>query len=92
LGPSRLLYDATAAVKEGLPGLPDGLKVDTQGNLWATGPGGVYVFSPEGKVLGRLNTGEKTANCGFGEDGLTLFICADMYLVKIRTLVKGQGF
>jgi gluconolactonase len=90
LGDSRVLFDATAWVKEGLPGLPDGLKVDVQGNLWATGPGGVSVFSPAGKLLGRLNTGEKTANCAFGEDGTTLFITADMYLCKVKTLVKGK--
>jgi gluconolactonase len=92
LGKSKLIFDATPWVKEGLPGLPDGLKVDTQGNLWATGPGGVSVFNASGKLLGRLNTGEKTANCAFGEDGTTLFITADMYLCKVKTLVKGTDF
>jgi gluconolactonase len=92
LGPSRLLFDATDWVKQGLPGLPDGLKVDVDGNLWATGPGGVVVLNPQGKLLGRINTGEKTANCGWGDDGRTLFITADMYLCKVRTLVKGKGF
>ena len=71
------------------PGLPDGLAVDMQGNLWATGPGGVLVFSPAGKLLGRLNTGQATANCAFGEDGKTLFITADMYLCRVRTNVTG---
>ena len=41
---------------------------------WATGPGGVYCFTPEGKVLGRINTGQRTANCKFGDDGKTLFV------------------
>jgi gluconolactonase len=90
LGPSKLIFDATPWVKEGLPGLPDGLKVDVNGNLWATGPGGVSVFSPAGKLLGRLNTGEKTANCAFGDDGTILYITADMYLCKVKTLVKGK--
>lgn len=92
LGESRVLHDATAAFKEGLPGLPDGLKVDAKGNLWATGPGGVYVFSPEGKLLGRISTGEKTANCGWGDDGSTLYLTADTYLCRIQTLTKGAGW
>ena len=92
LGESRILHDATEAFKEGLPGLPDGLKVDASGNIWATGPGGVYVFSPEGKLLGRISTGEKTANCGWGNDGSTLHLTADMYLCRIQTKTKGAGW
>lgn len=91
LGEGRLLYDATAAVKEGLPGLPDGLKVDKDGNLWATGPGGVYVLTPEGKLLGRISTGERTANCAWGNDGSVLYLTADMYLCRIQTKTKGAG-
>ncbi|MEM7696857.1 MAG: SMP-30/gluconolactonase/LRE family protein [Verrucomicrobiota bacterium] len=93
LGESELFYDATAAFqKDKLPGLPDGLKVDVEGNVWATGPGGVYVFSPEGKVLGRISTGERTANCAWGGDGSTLYLTADMYLCRINTLTKGVGW
>jgi gluconolactonase len=88
LGPSRVLYDATRWVGQ-RPGLPDGLKVDTEGHLWATAPGGVLVLTPEGKLLGRLNTGQRTSNCAFGEDGKTLFLTADSYLCRIRTLVAG---
>jgi gluconolactonase len=91
LGAPKLLFDATKWVGS-RPGLPDGLKVDVQGNLWATGPGGVLVLNPAGKYLGRLNTGERTANCAFGEDGKTLFICADMYLLRIPLTTKGAGF
>ena len=75
-----------------MPGLPDGLKVDQAGKIWATGPGGVHVFAPDGTPLGRLDTGEATANCGFGDDGSTLYITADMYLCRIKTKVKGLGF
>ena len=50
LGESRVLFDATKWAKEGRPGLPDGLAVDKQGHIWATGPGGVYCFTPEGKA------------------------------------------
>jgi gluconolactonase len=90
LGESKLLFDATKWVKEGIKGLPDGLAVDSTGNLWATGPGGVVVMNPEGKVLGRLNTGEATANCKFGIDGSTLLVCADMYFCKVPTLAQGK--
>ena len=88
LGKSTVIYDATKWVGE-RPGLPDGLAVDTEGNIWATGPGGVLVMTPGGKLLGRLATGEATANCGFGDDGKTLYITADMYLCKVRTNATG---
>lgn len=92
LGESRVVHDATQAVKDGLPGLPDGLKVDKDGNLWATGPGGVYVMTPEGKLLGRISTGERTANCAWGGDGSVLYVTADMYLCRIQTTTKGAGW
>ncbi len=92
LGEGHIFYDATPLVKEGLPGLPDGLKVDQAGNLWATAPGGVHILSPEGKLLGRIATGEKTANCTWGNDGTVLYITADMYLCRIQTLTKGAGW
>lgn len=92
LGEGTLFHDATAAAKEGLPGLPDGLKVDEKGNVWATGPGGVYVFTPEGKLLGRISTGERTANCAWGNDGSVLYVTADMYLCRIKTKTKGAGW
>ena len=75
-----------------LTGAPDGLAVDKQGHIWATAPGGVYCFTPEGKVLGRLNTGQRTANCKFGDDGKTLFICADMYLCRVKTNATGTNY
>jgi gluconolactonase len=92
LGKSRLLYDATPAVERKEPGLPDGMAVDKQGHIWATGPGGVYCLTPDGKLLGRLNTGERTANCKFGDDGKTLFICADDYICRVRTNVTGTNY
>jgi gluconolactonase len=92
LGKSRVFYDSTSWFKEGRKGLPDGMKVDKDGNLFATGPGGVHIFSADGKLLGTLATGEATANCGFGDDGSTLYITADMYLCRVRTTTKGLGF
>ena len=91
-GPGRVFADSSAAVKQGKPGSPDGLKVDAKGNLFATGPGGVWVIDPTGKHLGTIETGVPTANCGFGGDGSTLYITANDQLLRVKTLTKGQGF
>jgi gluconolactonase len=92
LGTGRVFFDATSMQGATRKGLPDGLKVDKGGNLWATGPGGVLIISPAGKHLGTLATGEATANCAWGDDGSTLYITADMYLCRVRTKVKGAGW
>ncbi len=92
LGAGKVFFDTTQLVKDKKPGLPDGLKVDTNGNLFATGPGGVFVFDKTGKHLGTLATGVPTANCGFGDDGSTLYITADKNLVRVKTKTKGAGF
>jgi gluconolactonase len=91
LGAGRVFADVTSMVGQH-KGLPDGLKVDREGNLWATGPGGVHIYSPQGKLLGRLETLEATANCAWGDDGSTLYITADMYLCRIRTQTRGMGW
>ncbi|MEO7274759.1 MAG: SMP-30/gluconolactonase/LRE family protein [Vicinamibacterales bacterium] len=88
---SRVLLDVTALTKT-KTGLPDGLKIDTEGNLWATGPGGVLVISPQGKHLGTIRTGQATANVAFGDDGHSLYITADMFLMRVKTKTKGVGF
>jgi len=88
LSKGTLFYDATSEVGK-KPGLPDGLSVDLQGNVWASGPGGIWIFSKEGKLLGLINTGERTSNCAFGEDGSTLFVTADSYICRIETKTKG---
>jgi len=83
LGEGKLFYDATDRVgKE--PGLPDGMTVDKKGNIWASGPGGIYVFDAKGKLLGRLVTGERTSNCTLGPEGW-LYMTADSYLCRIKT-------
>ena len=84
-----MFFDATSFVKAGKKGLPDGLKVDVDGNLFATGPGGVFVFSPAGKHLGTIVTGEPTANCAFGDDGQTLYMTANDKLTRIRLKTRG---
>lgn len=65
-------------------GAPDGLKVDQQGNIWATGPGGLWIFNPDGKVLGRIKTGEATSNCAFNKDYSVLFLTCDDYIMRVK--------
>lgn len=88
----RVFFDAQPLLKGSDRGLVDGLKVDRAGNVWSSGPGGILVLSPAGKLLGRLNTGEATANLNWGNDGSTLYITADMFLLRIRTKTKGAGW
>jgi gluconolactonase len=92
LGSGRVFADATAAVEAGKKGLPDGMKVDRKGNLFAAGPGGVFIFAPDGAQLGLIATGEATGNCAWGDDGSSLFINADMYLGRVKTSTKGAGW
>jgi gluconolactonase len=92
LGEGRVFFDATKRVAAGLKGMPDGMKIDQHGNIFAGGPGGILVFSPDGKHLGTFATDEPTANCAFGEDGSTLFIAANHNLLRIRLATKGNGF
>jgi gluconolactonase len=87
LANARLFFEATDKVKAGKKGLPDGLKVDEHGNLFAGGPGGVLVFSPGGKHLGTIVTGEPTANVAFGPadgGGSFLYMTAHDKLCRIR--------
>jgi gluconolactonase len=71
-------------------GVPDGMKVDSQGNIYATGPGGVLVFSPAGDHLGTVRVPETPANCAWGDDGKTLYITATTSVYRLRTEVAGQ--
>ena len=87
----RVLFDANS-LGQNRVGNPDGLKVDQRGNLFATGPGGVLVLSPDGKHLGTIMTGERISNCAFGDDGRTLYMTSDRYLCRIRLTTTGLGF
>jgi gluconolactonase len=87
----RVFYDAKAWTKT-RKGAPDGLKIDRQGNLFASGPEGIYVFAPDGTHLGTIETGVPTANCAWGDDGSTLYITANTAVYRIRLTTKGAGF
>lgn len=90
VGPGRVLLDVLAESKAGKPGAPDGLKVDEKGNLFATGPGGVWVVAPDGTPLGIIETGVPTANLAWGEDGSVLYITANKTLYRMKTTTKGK--
>ena len=83
----QVFADVTAHEDDGLP---DGLKIDVHGNLFATGPGGVWVFTPAGKHLGTIKLPEQPANCGWGDDWRTLYMTAETSIYRVRTAVEGQ--
>jgi gluconolactonase len=79
----RLFYDATEYAGEE-PGLPDGMKVNSDGYLFATGPGGVWIFSPDARVLGKIKTGEFISNCAFGSNEEVLYMTADSFVLRLE--------
>jgi gluconolactonase len=91
LGGGRQFADAVAFVRPG-DGVPDGLKVDLKGHVFATGPGGIHVFAPDGTRLGRIETGVPTANLNWGEDGSVLYVTANQWILRIRTGTTGRVF
>lgn len=100
LGEGKLFFDATANQEDGLP---DGLKLDVNGNLYGTGPGGIWIFSPDGKHLGTIKTPETPANLHWGkyaktnaeavmtpdEKADTLYITARTGLYRVQLAVAG---
>ena len=72
------------------PGNPDGMKVDVRGNVWDSGPGGIWIVSPEGKHLGTILTPERLSNLAWGEgDGMTLYTTGGTMVTRIRVKVAG---
>jgi gluconolactonase len=90
LGEPAVFFDATELVKSGRRGGLDGMKVDEKGHLFATGPGGVLVLSPEGKHLGTIVTGDLVANCAWGDDGHTLYMTSNHQLCRIKLKTSGK--
>jgi gluconolactonase len=82
---SRILLDMASND----PGVPDGLKVDLQGNVFCTGPGGVWVCRAGGTLLGRISLPELPANLAWGEDGSVLFVTARTSVYRIPTKTRG---
>ena len=83
----KVFYDATADPR---PGAPDGMKVDEQGNIYSAGPGGVWIFSPEGKPLATILMPERVANLTWaGPDRKTLYIAASSSVYRVRLKISG---
>ena len=70
-------------------GGPDGLKTDVKGNIWSTGPGGIRIISPRGKILGLIKLPETAANLAFGGDGHDLYFTGSTSIYRLRTRVAG---
>ncbi len=79
----KIFYDASGGGKE-LKGLPDGLKIDRNGTVFASGPGGIWVFTTTGKLLGKIKLPEATSNCALSTDQKILYITNDMNVLRIK--------
>ncbi|MFY7840808.1 MAG: SMP-30/gluconolactonase/LRE family protein [Lacibacter sp.] len=79
----RIFYSASEEAKT-MGGLPDGLKIDKNGNIFATGPGGVYIFNRAGKKLGMIKLENSASNCALSPDEKTLYVTNDMYLLRVK--------
>lgn len=78
----QVFFDATNEAMVS-PGLPDGFKVDSKGNIFASGPGGVYIFSPAGKVLGKIKLEAPCANTALTPDEKWLFVTNDSLVLRV---------
>jgi gluconolactonase len=84
----KLLIDLAKDATE--RGITDGMRVDTKGNIYVTGPGGVWIITPEGKHIGTIRAPEQSSNIGFGDvDKKTLYIAARTSIYKVRVLTPG---
>lgn len=86
LGSGRVFYDVN---DQEAPGAADGMAIDRNGNLFATGPGGIWVISPDGTHLGSIQPDEVPANAGWGDDGNTLYVTGRTGLYRIRLNTGG---
>ncbi len=84
LANARIFYDATAMVNETNPGVPDGFKIDKDGNVFASGPGGIWIFNSKGTVIGKVRLPDATANCALADDGKTLFMTSKNKLLRLK--------
>jgi gluconolactonase len=79
----RIFHDATPNTKNE-KGLPDGLKIDASGNIFATGPGGVWIFNKNGTQIGKIRIPEACSNVALADNDKTLYITADMYVLRVK--------
>ncbi len=80
----RIFYSALNDSGKRLPGLPDGLKIDKLGNVYASGPGGIFIFNSMGKLLGKIVLPEPASNCALSDDEKTLFITNNKQVLRLK--------
>ena len=88
-----VLSDATKLIEypdEPNASVPDGMKVDSAGNIWSSGPGGIRIIAPNGKVLGQIKLPETAANLAWGDDGKTAYITASSKIYRLRMRIRGN--
>jgi gluconolactonase len=78
------IFYSTVGTPKGVKGAPDGLKIDSKGNIFASGPGGIWIFNSQAKVLGKLHLTEQASNCALSADEKTLYITNDMYVLQFK--------
>jgi gluconolactonase len=83
LSNGRIFFSA-AGYDTTLKGLPDGMKIDRNGNVFATGPGGLWIFDKYAKLLGKIKFTDATSNCAFSPDQKTLYITNDMNVLRLK--------
>ena len=83
VGNGRIFYSAAGHDRSWKGGV-DGLKIDKQGNIFATGPGGIWIFNTSGKLLGKLRLDEAASNCALSADEKTLYITNDMQVLRFK--------
>lgn len=79
----KLFYSATAE-RDGLPGLPDGLKIDSNGTVYASGPGGIWIFDSNGKALGKIELDDAASNVALSADEKSLYITNGGKVLRVR--------
>jgi len=79
----KIFYSAAGSPK-GVKGAPDGMKVDKKGHVFASGPGGIWIFNKDARLLGKLLLTEQASNCALSTDEKTLYITNDMYVLKFK--------
>lgn len=93
VGPNGAVGSARVLIaygdEEKRPGGPDGLKVDSAGNVWTTGPGGIRIITPDGKILGQLVLPEVAANLAFADAGKTAYITASSSIYRLSLATPG---
>jgi gluconolactonase len=93
VGVGGALTDATKLIEypdDPKADVPDGMKVDSAGNIWSSGPGGIRIISPNGKVLGQIKLPETAANLAWGDDGKSAYITASSKIYRIRMRIGGN--